>query len=118
MASPSMVYRTNIFSDSSIEKNYWPDSQLIATYLINLTQGEYIKNPSLLINVIWLTLWMLAVVFPILFIEPPRGIGISFLSLVFFLVMGSFAFYFYSLNLDFSRGILGSLVSQYILIPV
>lgn len=118
MSSPSITYRKNIFSDSSIGKNFWPDSQLIVTYLINLTHGEYIKSVPAWVNFLWLYLWMLAVLIPILYLQPPKGIFISALSLIALMTIGCLIFRIFSWDLDFSRGVVGSILAQYILTPI
>ncbi|MFM6930085.1 MAG: hypothetical protein ACKOX6_16565 [Bdellovibrio sp.] len=117
MGTPSINYRKDLRS-VSIKNGFIMDAETIKNYLVNLSSGEYIRAPESWFNILWLSLWYFLILASLLFLDRFNGIIMSFFWLLVFPIIGGVLYKIYSLNMDFTRGILGSLLIQYIGIPI
>lgn len=98
---------------------YFPDSRYLLTVYGNLKNLDYIKEPSLSLNWVWiaamlsLNIWLLMV-----FQEKPlKALGYSFSLPVFAFLLNALIFKYLSWNFDFSRILIGNFLIQYLGVP-
>ncbi len=110
---PSINRRWNFFTESKVEDNYWPASDLIATYMTNIIEGDYVKTPDKVTSILWISVGLTAVLFCVLFVEIGQAFLFSSSVLISFVILSFLIFRFTSYNFDVTRVLCVGLLAQY-----
>lgn len=111
--------RFEIFSDQTTE-HYFSESSYLLTVYANLKAVSYIKHPGAIMNHAWLALVLLVqIILLVRWSERPLiYLCASFGALAVVWIIGVVSFAWFSVVLDFARAALGTILIQYIGVPV
>lgn len=115
---PSILSRTTFFSGAGLHENYWTEARLIANYIANMLHLDYIKQPSYLTDSLWISFWLLLLLWSAFYLDPKRALLMGFVWPVIFIVVALIVFRLTSYHLDMSRVMIANFLLQYTVAPI